>query len=65
MKVGDLVTPVGWLAGARGMRKPAMGIVLQINRDLRGVNGAAMVYWSNGKIDPWLFEDLEIINESR
>ena len=40
MKVGDLVTPVGWLAGARGMRKPAMGIVLQINRDLRGVDGS-------------------------
>ncbi len=65
MKPGDLVTPVGWLCGARGMRKPAIGIVLKINRDLRGVNGAAMIYWTSGKIDPWLFEDLEILNENR
>ena len=65
MKVGDLVAPVEWLCGARGIRKTSTGIVLKINRDLRGVNGAAMVCWTNGKIEPWLFEDLEILNESR
>jgi len=63
VKVGDLVrlthNPVNWVRG-RGA-----GIVIKIKHDLRGTNGAAKIWWTDGRIEPWLFEDLEILNESR
>ena len=66
MKAGDLVRlNPRFRHGRTSPRMRKTGIVIKIKRELRGVNGAAMVYWSSGKIGPWLFEDLEIINESR
>jgi len=66
VKVGDLVRLKPRFRRRRtSARMRATGIVIKIKRELRGTNGAAKIFWADGKIEPWLFEDLEIINESR
>ena len=61
MKVGDLVR----LTQPGSVRGRAAGIVIKIKHDLRGTNGAAKICWADGRIEPWLFEDLEVLSESR